>query len=61
MGTVVIAILPVVLQLLEQTPALIGEVQQLTALLKSNNALTADQQAQIDAALDAAHQALQVS
>jgi len=61
MGAVVAVVLPVALQLLEDTPALIGEVQQFADLLKSNNALTAEQQAQIDAALQAAHAALQAS
>lgn len=59
MGAILTAVLPVLLQLVEETPALVAEVQQAWQLLTSSTAATADQQASIDAALDAAHQKLQ--
>lgn len=68
MGIVLTAVLPALLQLLEEAPTLIAdgeavvaEVRQAWALLSSQAAPTADQQAQIDAALDKAHAALQAA
>lgn len=61
MGVILTAVLPVLLQLLEETPALIGDVKQAWTLLSSQTLPTADQQSQIDAALDAAHAKLQAS
>lgn len=61
MGAVITAILPVLLQLLEETPTLIADVKQAWTLLTANNPPTPDQQAQIDAALEDAHKALQAS
>jgi len=59
------AILPVVAQLvelgLELTPTIIGAVNTVMALSGSGNPPTPEQQAQIDAALDEAHAALQAA
>ena len=60
-----IALTPLVLQLIQLgisvAPELIAAAQQEIALLNSSTAPTAAQQAQIDAALDAAHKALQAA
>ncbi len=61
MGAIITAVLPVLLNLLAQTPALVEDVKRAWTLLTSQAAPTADQQAQIDAALEAAHRALQAS
>jgi hypothetical protein len=61
MGAIIAAVLPLLLQLLQETPELVEDVKTAWGLLTSSTPATTDQQAQIDAALDAAHTALQAS
>lgn len=61
MGAILTAMLPVLLQLLEETPALVADVKQAWDLLSTQTPPTPEQQSQIDAALDAAHAKLQAS
>jgi hypothetical protein len=62
MPTILVTLLPTLLGLLQMAPQLVTEIEQVIGWLKGNGAVpTADQQAQIDAALDAAHAALQAS
>ena len=62
MSAILTTLLPTLLGLLQMTPSLVSEVETMIAWLKGNGAPpTPDQQAAIDAALDAAHQALQAS
>ncbi len=61
MGAILTAVLPALLQLLQEAPALVREVEQAWALLTSSTAATADQQKAIDDALAAAHTELQGS
>jgi transcription antitermination factor NusG len=58
MGTVVV-LLQAIMALLPQIPELIQGVQTAIGLVESGATPTPAQQAQIDAALDAAHAALQ--
>ena len=60
MGVVEI-LLPALLQALSQVPSLVAEVEALWSAASAQQPPTADQQAQIDAALEAAHKALQAS
>ncbi len=63
MGAAMTTLLPVILQfvlgLLTQMPSIVTEVETFVGLLKSQGALTPDQQAQIDAALEAAYAKVQ--
>ena len=61
MGVVITAVLPVLLELLQNAPQEIESVKTAWSLLTGNTPATPDQQAQIDAALDAANEALQKS
>ncbi len=53
--------LPILLSILANAPQVIEEVRSAWALLTSREPASADQQTQIDAALDEAHRALQAS
>ncbi len=53
--------LPILLSILANAPQVIEEVRSAWALLTSKEPASTDQQAQIDAALDEAHRALQAS
>ena len=53
--------LPIIMSMLSKAPKVIEEVKQIWALLTQATAPTADEQAAFDAALDAAHKALQAS
>lgn len=55
------ALLPLLTSILAAAPQVIEDVKQIWALATSSTAPTADEQAQIDTALDAAHKALQAS
>jgi len=57
----IISLLEALLPLVPQVPSIISGVETAIGLLKSGADPTPAQQAQIDAALDAAHQALQSS
>lgn len=57
--SVIAALLPVLLQLLQETPTLVGEVETAWNALTSATPPTPDQQRQIDEALDEAHAKLQ--
>lgn len=57
----IIAILQVLMGFVGQIPELVTAVETAIGLLQSNTAPTADQQAQIDAGLAAAHAALQAT
>lgn len=61
MGVVITAVLPVLIDLLKNAPAEIEGVKTAWNLLTSHTPATPDQQAQIDAALDEANDALQKS
>lgn len=53
------AMIPVLLEILQAAPEVVSSVEKLWEMVKTNETPTADQQAQIDAALDAAHKELQ--
>lgn len=55
----IIALLQVLAAFVPQVPELVAGVETAVGLLQSGQAPTAEQQAAIDAALDAAHAALQ--
>lgn len=62
MPAILVTLLPTLLGLLQMTPSLVTEIESVIGWLKGNGAApTADQQTAIDAALDAAHKALQDS
>lgn len=61
MPAIIAALLPVLLNLLAQTPALVLDVENAWKLLTSSTPATPDQQAQIDAALEVANDAVQAS
>ena len=61
MPAILTTLLPTLLGLLQMTPSLVTEIEQVIGFLKGGNPPTPEQQATIDAALDAAHQALQAS
>lgn len=58
---VVATVLPLLLQILESLPSAVEDVKNIWATATSQEAPTAEQQAQVDAALEAAHKALQSS
>ena len=51
--------IPVLLEILQAAPGIVSSVEKLWEMVKANEAPTPEQQAQIDAALDAAHKELQ--
>ena len=55
----IIAIIEAIMQFAPQVPELIQAVETIKTLITSGQAPTAEQQAQIDAGLDAAHKAFQ--
>jgi hypothetical protein len=57
----IVELLPILVGLLEQAPQVVDSVEQIWNLATSKEAPTPDQQAQIDAALEEAHKALQDS
>jgi hypothetical protein len=59
--TTVIAIIQALLAVAPEIPGLVEAVTTAVGLLQSGAAPTAEQQAQIDAALDAAHAAVQAA
>ena len=61
MPAILVTLLPTLLGLLQMTPSLVTEIEQVIGFLKGTSNLTIDQQAAIDAALDAAHKALQAT
>lgn len=56
---VLVALLPLILQLLQDAPAEIETIEGLWKFATSKTEPTPEQQAQVDAALEAAHQAVQ--
>jgi hypothetical protein len=54
-------LLPLLISILGEAPQVIAAVQSIWSLASQTTAPTAAEQAQFDAALDAAHKALQVS
>lgn len=54
-------LLPLLVSILGEAPQLIASVQSIWTLASQTTAPTADEQAAFDAALDAAHKALQAS
>jgi hypothetical protein len=61
MTALLAALLPVLLNALLETPQIVAEVESIWTTATSSTAPTAEQQAAIDAALDAAHAKLQAS
>lgn len=61
MPALLTTLLPTLLGILQMTPALASEVENVIGLLKGGVQLDAGVQGQIDAALAAAYQALQAS
>jgi hypothetical protein len=61
MQAIIAAVLPVLIKLLEKDPQLAGYVKEAWGALTARDQPTAEQQAQMDAALEAAHKALQES
>lgn len=57
--TAILAIIEALVQFAPQIPEIIQSVSTLKTLISENRAPTADEQAAIDAGLDAAHKALQ--
>lgn len=55
------AFIPLLTAILEAAPQVVAEIEAVWNMLTQQTAPTADQQAQIDAALKAAHEALQQS
>ena len=55
----ILAIVEALIQFAPQIPAILAAVNTLKVLITENRAPTADEQAAIDAGLDAAHAALQ--
>lgn len=54
-------LLPLLIQILSAAPAVVNEVKQIWDMANSSTPTTPDQEAEIQAALDAAHAALQQS
>jgi hypothetical protein len=57
----IIALIQALMAFVGQIPELVGAAEMTIALLRSGSAPTAEQQAQIDAALEVANAALQAS
>lgn len=58
---VIAEMVPILLQILAEAPAAVKGVEEAWKLLTTKEQPTTDQQAQIDAALEDAHRALQAS
>ena len=61
MEAIIAAVLPLLVQLLQQLPSLVGDVEQAWTLLTATTPPTAAQMQQYADAVDAAHKALQGS
>lgn len=61
MGAIIAALLPVLIDVVKETPALIDSAQKAWSLLTSDEPATDEQQAEFEAAMNEAHAALQAS
>ena len=59
--TAILAIIEALLQFAPEVPEILASVNTIKTLITENRAPTADEQAAIDAGLDAAHKALQAA